>query len=226
MAFKDKLIYKLFGAKLTYSQCGEDIIIDHILKNILKLDVIDYLDIGTNHPRHSNNTYKFYEQGYSGVCIEPNPDLVKLIRKERPRDKCLNIGVSLNEDSQTDFFIMNPHTLSTFSEKDAREFEKEGTHTISKIIKVKLSTINSIISENFEKCPDVISIDVEGLNEEIALSFDFNRYRPKIFCIETITYSDKNEGKRLNSIIDYLLNNNYKLYADTNINSIFLDNKY
>ena len=46
MTFTDKLTYKLFGAKLTYSQCGEDIIIDHIIKNILCLKKFNYLDIG------------------------------------------------------------------------------------------------------------------------------------------------------------------------------------
>ena len=225
MTFKDKLIYKLFGAKLSYSQCGEDLIIDHVLKNIIKKSKINYLDIGTNHPRKANNTFKFYEQGHSGICVEPNVDLVKIIRKERARDMCLNVGVSLKEDTQADFFIMDTHTLSTFSKEDAERFEEDNSHTIEKVVKVKLKNINTIINENFDTCPDLISIDVEGLNEEIVLSFDFNKHRPKIFCLETITYSDKNEGVRLSKIIDYLKTNNYKHYADTNINSIFIDNK-
>ncbi|NQX96293.1 MAG: FkbM family methyltransferase [Flavobacteriales bacterium] len=226
MNFKDKLIYKLFGAKISYSQCGEDIIIDHVVKNILNISQFKYLDIGTNHPKKANNTYKFYEQNCTGVCVEPNPSLANIIRRERSKDKCLNVGVSLNEEDRADFYVMDTHTLSTFSKNDAEQFEKEGNHKIEKIIQIKLMNINTIIEQNFDTCPDLISIDVEGLNEEIALSFDFSKFRPKIFCLETITYSDNNQGKRLNNVIDYLIQNDYQLYADTNINSIFIDNKH
>lgn len=224
MTFKDKVIYKLFGAKISYSQCGEDIIIDHIMKNILNISQFKYLDIGTNHPKKANNTYKFYEQNCTGVCVEPNPSLANIIRKERPKDKCLNVGVSLNEENQADFYIMDTHTLSTFSKNDAEQFEKERAHKITNVIKTKLMNVNTIIQENFDDCPDLVSIDVEGLNEEIALSFDFSKFRPKILCLETITYSDTNQGKRLNNVINYLIQNDYQLYADTNINSIFIDN--
>ena len=223
MTFIEKLIYKFLGGKLSYSQCGEDIIINHIL-NSYRITNYTYLDIGTNHPKKANNTYKFYTQGNYGVCVEPNPELAKLIKKTRPKDKCLNVGVSLKEDDEADFYVMSTHTLSTFSKPDAKQFEKEGNHSIEQVVKVELKNINNIIEENFSSCPEIVSIDVEGLNEEIALSFDFSIYRPKIFCLETITYSDNNTGVRLNQIIDYLVKNNYKLYADTNINSIFIDN--
>lgn len=223
MTFFEKLIYKFFGGKLSYSQCGEDIIINHILKTY-HINHFTYLDIGTNHPKKANNTYKFYSHGHYGVCVEPNLELVKLIKKIRPNDKCLNVGVSIEEDKEADFYIMNTHTLSTFSKTDAEQFEKEGKHSISKVVKVKLKNINNIIHENFNSCPEIVSIDVEGLNEEIVLSFDFNKYRPTILCLETITYSDNNTGIRLNNIIDFLIKNNYTLYADTNINSIFIDN--
>jgi len=225
MTFINKFLYKFFGAKLTYSQCGEDIIINHIVKNILKITNISYLDIGTNHPKKGNNTYKFYQEGCRGVCVEPNPFLVKKINKERPGDKCLSVGVSVKEETKADFFIVDAHTLSTFSKEDAERFEQDGIHIVEKVIKVNLMNVNTIISENFDATPDLISIDVEGLNEEIALSFDFDRFRPKIFCLETITYSECNQGKRLDNIIAHLVNNDYRLYADTNINSIFLDRK-
>lgn len=222
MTFKDKLIYKLFGAKLSYSQCGEDIIIDHILQSY-NINKVSYLDIGTNHPKKANNTYKFYEQGHRGVCIEPNPYLVKLIKKTRPYDSCINVGVSTSENTASDFYLMNPNTLSTFSKNDAEELNKKANYSIEEIIKIDLLNINTIISENFKTCPTLISIDVEGLNEEIVLSFDFTKHRPKIFCLETITFSDTNNGKRLSTIINYLKENNYQHYADTNINSIFID---
>lgn len=45
--------------KISYSQCGEDLVVDFLLageKNIF------YVDIGVNDPRKINNTYKLYKE--------------------------------------------------------------------------------------------------------------------------------------------------------------------
>jgi hypothetical protein len=54
--------------KVSYSQCGEDILIDFVFKQ-LKIENPSYLDIGAHHPFHLNNTYYFYKNGSSGVNI-------------------------------------------------------------------------------------------------------------------------------------------------------------
>ena len=75
--------------------------------------------------------------------------------------------------------------------------------------------------------PDFLSIDVEGLDIEIIKSIDFVKYRPKVICVETIQFSPKgNENIKNYDIINYLKEMNYYLYADTNINSIFIDNNF
>ncbi len=219
---KDTIAYKLLGAVISYSQAGEDIIIDQIFRN-RKSTVKTFLDIGANHPKIRNNTFKFYAEGASGVCVEPNPALCRTLARSRKRDRCLNIGVSTHEERETDFYIMRPDTLSTFSKEDAQKLQQEGTYRIESVIKVALKNINTILSENFSVGPDLVSIDVEGLNEEIALSIDFKRYRPKVLCLETITFSEKNEGVKLSNVIDYLTENGYFHYADTYVNSIFVD---
>ena len=65
---------------------------------------------------------------------------------------------------------------------------------------------------------------MEGLDREIISSIDFDKYRPKVICIESLDFSpDGSENNKNFSIIEYLKNKNYYLYADTNINSIFID---
>ena len=64
-----------------YSQFGEDIIIAYLFY-YLKINKLLYLDIGANHPRYISNTFYFYERGGSGVCIEPNPMLWKIFKKD------------------------------------------------------------------------------------------------------------------------------------------------
>ena len=68
-------------------------------------------------------------------------------------------------------------------------------------------------------------MDVEGFDVSIIKSFDFKKYRPKVWCIETITYTEDKTEEKVSEIIEHMLANDYFMYADTYINSIFVDKK-
>ena len=140
--------------KMSYSQSGEDLIIDFVL-SVLKINKPNYLEIGSYDFRKINNTYLFYQQGLRGVCIEPDPVLYQRFKKSRPRDICLNIGISGNENGTKKFFLMKSKTLNTFSEEEAKKNEKAG-YPIEKTIDIKIVSINKIIDE----C-NGIAIDIE-----------------------------------------------------------------
>ena len=78
-----QLVYKSF------SQKGEDIMIDKILGN-KKMGC--YIDIGANDPHRFNNTKRFYNRGWTGVNIEPDPKCYQKIVTNRKRDINLNLG--------------------------------------------------------------------------------------------------------------------------------------
>lgn len=223
MKLLDRAIFKFFKASRTYSQAGEDSILSFLF-NSYGREVKSYLDVGTNHPKMGNNTYLFYRNGARGVCVEPNPELARLISRSRPGDICVNAGVSAGESSDADFYVMSSHVLSTFSKEEALELDAAGKYKIDKVITVPLMNINAIMHENFSSVPDLVSIDVEGWNEEIIKSFDFNACRPFCFCVETITFSEDNNGKKLDGIFDVFSQNKYTLFADTRVNSIFVNN--
>jgi hypothetical protein len=137
----------------------------------------------------------------------------------------LNVGVGLEDGLLADFYLMSCHTLSTFSKEEAERLDAEGTYTIRDVLKIPLMTINRIIGSSFDRTPDLVSIDVEGWNAEIVRSFDFTRCRPFCFCVETVTFSDSFDGVKLTGINDFFESNNYSVYADTRINTIFVDNE-
>lgn len=222
MSLVDRAIYKFFKAERTYSQAGEDRLLSFLFNSYGKKK-ITYLDVGTNHPKMGNNTYLFYRNGSSGVCVEPNPTLCELIRKTRPRDQCLNIGLSDGEDGVADFYSMSANVLSTFSKEEALELDAGGKYKIDQVLSIPVRNINSVIRENFDKPIDLVSIDVEGWNEEIVRSFDFSLQRPFCFCIETLTFSETNSGKKLSGIIEVMQSNSYSVFADTHVNTIFLN---
>ena len=96
-----------------YGQMDEDKVISGLFNN---KKTGFFVDIGANHPYKINNTYKFYLKGWRGINIEPISENVKLLKKYRPKDKTLQIGISDKRGFLT-FYQFNDHVLSTFSKK-------------------------------------------------------------------------------------------------------------
>ena len=209
-------------AKVSYSQCGEDLIVN-LLFQAMRIEKPTYLDVGAHHPTYISNTFYFYEKGNSGVCIEPDPILLKHIKKVRHRDVCLNVGVGVGAQEHAKFYLISSRTLNTFSLEEAKRCESYGRQKIEKVIDIPLVPINKVIEEHFAKCPNFVSLDVEGMDYEIIKSFDFSKHRPEVFCIETLTYTENRTERKLTEIINHMTENDYITYADTYINTIFVD---
>lgn len=223
-----KLIDRFLGKNrhagtTSYSQCGEDLIIKHILYEYLAMRNPSYLDIGAHHPTYLSNTYLFYERGSKGVCVEPDPLLFAQIENERKRDICLNVGVGFSEATVADFYIMSCRTLNTFSREEAERYQSYGTHRIQEVVKLPLLSVNSILEKYFSSGPDFVSLDVEGMDFEILKSFDFSRYRPPVFCVETLSYAEDQSEQKIEEIMQLMKSKGYFSYADTYINTIFVD---
>ena len=224
-----KILTKLFFAHMrrSYSQSGEDIIISDLFTR-LQINKPSYLDIGANDPIALSNTYRLYTRGSHGVCVEPNPVLYKKLLRKRNRDICLNTGVAFDEQREAIYYTFPEklHGLNTFSRADAEFWENTGTteigrHKIEKKIKMPLISINEIIEKHLQPHPNLISIDVEGLDLQIIKTLDLGKYKPEVFCVETLQHSKNNTENKNHELIDYLQNMGYFIYADTYINTIF-----
>jgi FkbM family methyltransferase len=209
------------NAKISYSQCGEDLILEYLM-TVLCIHDVSYLDVGAHHPSYLSNTYLFYERGARGVCVEPDPSLFSEFNRKRPRDVILNCGVGISSGI-SDFYVMSTNTLNTFSKEDAERYQAYGNQRIINTLRLELQTMGDIIDNNFEKCPNLVSLDVEGLDYLILKNFNFKKYRPEVFCIETLTYTEDKSERKLTEIINLMDSNGYFSYADTYINTIFVD---
>lgn len=219
----DKLTGRRRGAgRVSYSQCGEDLIARYVF-DVLRIPVPSYLDIGAHDAHYLNNTYIYYAAGGRGVNIEPDPELAAKIRQARPRDANLNIGIG-EKEGLMEFFVMSTKTLNTFDAAEAHAVEKAGKVRIERVMQVPVRPVNAVLAEHFaEASPDFVSLDVEGLDLAILRSLDFDRWRPKVLCVETITYSEQREGRKIPQIAELLLERGYFAFADTYINTIFVD---
>lgn len=204
----------------SYAQCGEDLIADYLIRGVLKRTQISYLDIGTNDPVRMNNTYRFYRAGFSGVCVEPNPILCQQIRRHRPRDLCLNIGVSHDGSKLADFHVMEPHTLSSFSSDFIQDVLQNPMYKLIETKPTALLSLTEIIDTYCGRCPTFLSMDVEGIDQYVLDAFDFERHRPEVVCVETVTHVDE---LKVNAITTRMSEARYCVYADTFINTIYVD---
>lgn len=225
MSLINRIVRKLVPKyrKSSYSQCGEDLIVKFLFENFFKIENPTYMDIGANHPRKISNTYLFYRNKCHGVLIEPDPALYKmLVSKRAKRDMCLNIGIG-KTNSLLEFYRMSVPALNTFSQKEAMEAIKQDVNLkIVEVIKVEVKNLNDVLEE-IGYVPDFVSIDVEGLDLEIVESVDFDRFRPKVFCVETVGYKTDQPGTKNMEIKKSFEKNGYKVYADTYINTVFID---
>lgn len=210
-------------AQPSFSQAGEDQIVRYLF-NLLGITKPEYLDIGANHPVIGNNSYYFYLRGCKGVCVEPDPGYYSLIKKHRGRDIVLQTGIgSSGQESEALLYIF-PHPYSgwnTFSEEEAHNRQAESGIRFREVQKVPLRTINSVIEQHFDRYPNFISIDVEGMDLAILRSLDLSRFRPEVICVETITFSTHNKEQKVNEIMDFLCGKGYFVFGDTRINTIF-----
>jgi FkbM family methyltransferase len=185
-----------------------------------------YIDLGAHHPSHLSNTKLLYADGSRGINVEANPELLARFRRSRRRDVNLNCGVGAEEnDGKTvDFYVMSSSTMSTFSLEEAQRLEAETAIKHTKTIRVPMRGVLSIVREYCEGAfPDLLNVDIEGTDSLVvpALAATPLERRPKVICIETLTYSETGTARKRTELIQAVAGAGYKVYADTYINTIF-----
>ena len=192
----------------SYSQQGEDIVIDTLLGN--KKSGF-YVDVWAHDPVRFSNTKRFYDRGWKGINIEPNPLLINKFEKTRKRDTNLNIGIS-KKNGRLFFYEFLPSTVSTFSEKEKNRCLKEG-FKLQSMSKISVRTLKFVLNKYCRsKQIEFLSIDTEGTDLAVLESNNWEKVKPTVICVET----NKN-----NKIAAYLKERGYQLITDNGINSVF-----
>ena len=194
---------------ISYAQWLEDLIL-----NAFFYDINNgfYIDVGANSPNYLSVTKHFYLKGWNGINIEPLKYDYEQLKKERPRD--INIQVCAGE-KEGNITLYEDGALTT-SHKEYTFKKLNGTIA-------KLRTLSNICKEYIpkNKVINFCKIDVEGDEKEVLLGFDFENFRPNIFCIEctkpgTMSFTHQN-------FEDILIKNNYEHIYTYGINRYYVD---
>lgn len=214
-----KVSSTFFGG--SYSQQGEDLFMYKLLKKKRGF----YVDVGANDPDRFSNTRLFYKKGWNGINIEPDAELFKKLSKKRKRDINLNIGIG-KEASTLTFYKIIPHTLSTFSKEDAEASVKQGFRMVG-TVEVPIERLVDVLDRKAaDKKIDFISIDTEGFDMDVLRSNDWNRFRPRLICIESVVHTiDGRNNEKQDEHKSYLASLGYERIFDNGLNSIYEDKK-
>jgi FkbM family methyltransferase len=163
----------------SYAQNFEDILLHRMFSGVT--DGF-YIDIGAFDPMIGSVTKVFYDQGWSGINIEPGA-IFERLAAARPRDTNLNLAV-LDYQGSTEF-IQDPNDagmsrVQLASDADA-EIEPAGRQTR----RVPCDTLDNIVARYAAgRVINFIKIDAEGAEERIINSTDWKVVRPQVLLIE------------------------------------------
>ena len=176
-----------------------------------------YVDVGCYHPTHLNNCHLLYQKGWSGINIDISKFSIDLFNYLRPKDLNINCAIS-NSSDEINYFYQKELSQLTSLKKDLANERMQG---YIKTGLIQSQTLTSVLKESRfkNKKIDFLNIDIEGADFEALLSLDFEKYRPRIICVE-IT-KNLNESK----IYTFLKKKNYilKWSSKSNISHIFID---
>ncbi len=199
-----------------YSQSGEDILVGKLLNKSNGF----YVDVGAFHPKHYSNTYLLYKKGWSGINIDPNLASIKLFKKSRKNDINLRLGVS-NNSEKLHYYKFSHASCNTFSKEQAEKLKNKKWIDFLEEEEVECTPLKKILKKYLKsgQVIDLLNIDVEGFDENVLKSNDWELYKPNVIIIESPDFNV--EKLEENNIYKFLKSRSYKLYAFTGLSLVF-----
>jgi FkbM family methyltransferase len=164
---------------ISYAQNFEDVMLWRALGSI---ESGFWIDVGAAHPTELSVTRAFYDRGWHGVNIEPEPDYAAALRAERPRD--INLQVAIAAVPGRSVLHRIPGTgLSTFDAPTAARHVAAGFPQ-DEPMEVEVTTLAAVCAAHAPRDIHFLKIDAEGAEREVLLGADLGTYRPWIIVAE------------------------------------------
>ena len=175
--------------ELSYSQNLEDY---HLSLAFAGQATGTYIDVGAGHPIADNVSFWFYERGWQGIVVEPQPELVALYARLRPRDLAFR-GLVGRHCGEMDFHVVDRlHGLSTTVEGLAQKAKAFGVDY--RTVRTPVTTLAQLCESHGLGAIDFLKIDVEGAEGDVLFGGDWKRFRPKVIVAEAVTPQASEQG--------------------------------
>lgn len=200
-----------------YSQQGEDLFVFLNFINRAREDG-RYLELGALDGVTYSNT-KFFQDHlkFTGVLIEPLPNVYESLVINRPLDKTYNVAISSSEKPVS--FVGNWATAgmtSTMSDTFKRDH-----HPNSNTYQVQSKNLGSLLEEADIGYLDLFCLDVEGAELEVLETMDWS-IPVYVVCIEL----DGNNEEKDEACREILRNNGFSFEQRMCINEFWVNHTY
>lgn len=139
-----------------------------------------FVEVGANQPEIFSQTFDLEQKGWTGVLIEPQPDLAEELRRRRSA-KVYAEACSSRRNAGGRLTLHLAGGLSSFEKSlNQAAIKPHGT------MDVPVRTLDQILTDAALPHIDFMSIDVEGHELEVLDGFDLDRWRPRLILIEDL----------------------------------------
>ena len=138
-----------------------------------------FVEVGANRPRRESQTWHLEQLGWTGILIEPQPDLADELRRARSA----KVFAAACSSPANAGWHMPLHVAGALSSLDP---ERMAPGAVAEwIIEVPIRTLDDILIAGEAPARfDFLSIDVEGHELEVLSGFDLRRWRPSLILLE------------------------------------------
>jgi FkbM family methyltransferase len=200
---------------VSYAQNYEDVMLWRALQTV---EAGFWIDVGAAHPTEYSVTRAFYDRGWHGVNIEPEPEYAAALCSERQRDINLHVAVAAVPGRATLHRI--PGTgLSTFDANIAANHLAAG-FPAEQPMEVEVTTLAAICAAHAPDDIHFLKIDVEGFEREVLLGADLKVHRPWIIVVEATL--PNSQVSSTETFADLLLAADYRQCWFDGLNVFFL----
>ena len=195
------------GFTVSWSQGGEDLA---LLSFLSEIEHGSYIDVGAHHPDRFSVTRHLYQQGWSGINVEANPELIENFNRRRSRDINLNFAVGTRTKYQLTIF--DEPAISTVSEEWSEKF-KSHNQKIKRLVSVEGVSLLQLLDRYYPlQQIDLLTVDAEGSDFDVLKSLNLENLeasrKPKWILIETP--NNLEETLRAEHVV-YLTDNGYSI---------------
>jgi len=166
---------------ISFAQNGEDVVLHRALAGVERGV---YIEVGANHPTDDSVSRSFYDRGWRGIAIEPNPAFAALYRSERPGDTVVEAAVTDASGAEITLHMIDGTGLSTIVDSVGSQHAQQGraVHDVT----VPTARLDAIVANSsFAASPiHFLMIDTEGAELDVLRSIDLSVVRPWILVIE------------------------------------------
>jgi FkbM family methyltransferase len=163
----------------SYAQNFEDVYIWRAFRDDTPFGF--YIDVGAYDPVEDSVTQFLYEQGWSGINVEPGPSIDRFA--VRTRD--LNLSLAVTDETGFSQFYLHPGDpgTSTMLPQVAPELESlVGERVGSRVATVTLHELLDRYAPG--RHVHVLKLDIEGMEGPVIAATDWQRHRPELVLVE------------------------------------------